>query len=831
MAKRDGKLYIGRTAAAEGTKASAESFYYDLDDLLTHAVVVGMTGSGKTGLCIDILEEAALQGVPSIMIDPKGDITNTLLHFPDLLPADFAPWLNAEQVRKEGKTLHEAAQETANLWRNGLAEWDIDGDRIQALKDSAQFAIYTPGSDAGRPISIVNSLAAPALDWNENTEVLREQISSTVTALLSLIGLQELDPVTAREHILLATIFENAWSNGRDLTLEELIMQSQSPPFAKMGFLETDVFYPPDERFKLAARFNALVAAPSFQAWLAGEPLDIQGLLYTGDGRPRHSVFYIAHLNDEERMFIVTLLFSIMETWMRNQSGTSSLRALIYFDEIFGYLPPTKQPPSKEPILRMLKQARAFGLGLLLATQNPVDVDYKGLSNAGTWFIGRLATAKDKERLVDGLEGVSGGAIDVKTLSQQISSLGKRVFLARNVHESEPQLFQTRWAMNYLAGPMTRLQIPTLNELAGAAPPATAPRESRPQKKDATTAVSPAVSDAMPGTTTRPLVPDRFQETHLPVTVTLAEAARAAGRALPSGAKERAILYTPMLLAQALVRYDNSKAGVRLDESIAVLIPEVDPRRAIRWEEHLLPELSRGDLLADALPDARYLSLETPLSDAAALRRLQSDFEDWIYRDTTIPLRVNKGLGLSAGPNVSENAFREQCIDAAEDKQEQEVAKLEASYASKMASVHAKLEKEQRELREDLEEVGRRKQNEIASYGEMLLSMFGGRRRSISSSLSKREMRARAQADVEESQEQIEELEEDLQELRDELQTKLVKIEEKWTAVALDIEEVPLSPYKKDINTRSFGIAWSPAYLIETDSGFEILPANPLGDA
>jgi hypothetical protein len=828
MIKQDGKLYIGREAASAGAKQTDPELYYDSEDLMTHAVVVGMTGSGKTGLCIDILEEAALQGIPSIMIDPKGDITNTLLHFPGLLPEDFAPWLNAEQVRKEGKTVAEAAQETADLWRNGLADWGIDGERIQALKDSAQFAVYTPGSDAGTPISIVNSLAAPALPWDENTEVLREQISSTVTALLGLIGLEEIDPVTSREHILMATIFENAWSQGRDLTLEELIMQSQSPPFTKMGFLETDVFYPAAERFKLAAKFNALVAAPSFKAWLAGEPLDIDNLLYTSDGRPRHSVFYIAHLSDEERMFIVTLLFSIIETWMRSQSGTTSLRALIYFDEISGYLPPSKKPSSKEPMLRMLKQARAFGVGLLLATQNPVDVDYKGLSNAGTWFIGRLSTAKDKERLLDGLAGAGGGALDVQTLSKQISSLGKRVFLLRNVHDSEPQMFQTRWAMNYLAGPMTRLQIPALNELAGAEAIKQERKDAKPQPKPGGTAVSSLVSDSLPGTTTKPPAPAKIQETYLPVALSLAQAARAKGSSLPVDAREEAVLYVPALFARAIVRYDSSKYQVQHDKQVTAFVPEIDPRDILRWEDHLLEEVDHRDFSARAERDARYAALEAPLSDSAALRSLQADFEDWVYREAAIPVKVNEDLGLYAGPGVSEADFRKQCIEAAEDEQEKEVDKLEAAYEKKIKSLQDKLTKEQRELREDEQELARRKQNEYASYGETLLSWFGGRRRSVSSSLSKRDMRARAEEDVEESIEAIKDLEEDLAELHQEMEAELLAIEERWTAVALDISETQLTPYKKDIKTDFFGIAWSPSYLVATESGFEQLPANQL---
>ncbi|MCK4899039.1 MAG: DUF87 domain-containing protein, partial [Anaerolineales bacterium] len=350
------KYYIGRVFDPSGGQITDQPLLYDPGDLTTHAVVVGMTGSGKTGLCIDLLEEAALNGVPALMIDPKGDITNSLLHFPDLLPEDFQPWVNADQARRDGKSPEQAATEAAALWRKGLGKWDIGPERLRALKDAAQFAIYTPGSDAGIPISILASLKAPAISWENNRELLREKISGTVTALLGLVGVEDIDPVRSREHILLSNIFEYAWSQGKDLDLGELILQTQNPPFEKLGVFDVNTFFPEKERFELAILLNNILAAPAFQAWIEGQPLDIPGLLYTPDGRPRHSVFYIAHLPDAERMFFVTLLYSAVETWMRTQKGSTSLRALIYFDEIFGYLPPVKNPPSKTPMLRMLKQ-------------------------------------------------------------------------------------------------------------------------------------------------------------------------------------------------------------------------------------------------------------------------------------------------------------------------------------------------------------------------------------------------------------------------------------------------------------------------------------------
>src|SRR5512139_3409786 len=464
----NGKFYLGRIFDPQQAKATDQPLLYEPADLTTHAVVVGMTGSGKTGLCIDLLEEAALNNIPALMIDPKGDMTNTLLHFPNLLPQDFQPWVNPDQARRAGKTLEQAAVDASQLWTKGLSDWGIEPERLQRLCDSAQFAVFTPGSDAGIPINILASLKAPEIPWESNRELLREKISGTTTALMGLVGMEDIDPVRSREHILISNIFEDHWKKGLDLDLGELIMQIQSPPFQKLGVFDVNTFFPEKDRFELAMLMNNILASPSFQTWVEGEPLNIASMLYAPDGRPRHSVFYIAHLTDAERMFFVSLLYSAVESWMRTQTGTSSLRMLLYFDEIFGYLPPVANPPCKQTMLRMLKQARAFGVGQVLVTQNPVDVDYKALSNAGTWCIGKLQTDQDKQRLLDGLDSAMAGSLDRAEYDRLISTLGKRVFLLHNVNAKAPTLFQTRWAMNYLPGPLTRTQIPELNKLAGA---------------------------------------------------------------------------------------------------------------------------------------------------------------------------------------------------------------------------------------------------------------------------------------------------------------------------------------------------------------------------
>src|SRR2546426_1616433 len=445
-----GVFYLGRPYDLPRKKPREGLLLYDSKDLVTHAVCVGMTGSGKTGLCLSLLEEAAIDDSPAIAIDPKGDLSNLLLTFPELSAEQFAPWINEEDARKRGLSPQDFASQQAELWKQGLAEWGQDGSRIRRLRESTDFAIYTPGSNAAIPVSILKSFAAPNQTIVEDTELLRDRISGTVTSLLGLAGL-DADPIRSREHILLSTILSTAWKQARDLDLVSLIQQVQTPPITRVGALDLESFFPPKERFELAMRLNNLLAAPGFEVWLEGEELNIDSMLHTPGGKPRVSIFSIAHLNDVERMFFVSLLLNQVLGWVRNQSGTSSLRALIYMDEIFGYFPPVANPPSKTPLLTLLKQARAFGVGVVLATQNPVDLDYKGLSNTGTWFIGRLQTERDKARLLDGLE-----AAGVKFDRNILSSLGSRVFLLNNVHEDAPQLFETRWTMSYLRGPLTR---------------------------------------------------------------------------------------------------------------------------------------------------------------------------------------------------------------------------------------------------------------------------------------------------------------------------------------------------------------------------------------
>ncbi|MBK7948286.1 MAG: ATP-binding protein [Deltaproteobacteria bacterium] len=481
-----GAFYLGRPVDPATGEDRDEPLLYDAKDLTTHAVIVGMTGSGKTGLGIGLIEEALIDGIPVLAIDPKGDLGNLLLTFPNLAATDFRPWIDEGSALRAGQTPDEHAASQAALWRKGLGDWGQSPERIAKLEAAAERVLYTPGSNAGRPLSILRALDAPAPAIVEDGEALRERVLSSVSGLLGLVGLsdKEADPIQSREHILLSNLVERAWREGRNLDLGALIHQIQKPPIERVGVFELETFFPAAERAALAMRINNLLASPGFAAWLEGEPLDVARMLRAEDGRPRLAIVSIAHLADAERMFVVTLLLGQLVAWMRTQSGTQSLRAMLYMDEVFGFFPPTANPPSKLPMLTLLKQARAFGLGCVLSTQNPVDLDYKGLSNCGTWFLGRLQTERDKARVLDGLESVAGAGregFDRASLERRLSSLDKRVFLLNNVHEDAPVLMRTRWTLSYLAGPLSRAQMkqlprPTGTAAASASPAPAAPR-------------------------------------------------------------------------------------------------------------------------------------------------------------------------------------------------------------------------------------------------------------------------------------------------------------------------------------------------------------------
>ncbi len=863
-------FYLGKNFDPAQGKVMEQRVQFDPANLTTHVVVTGMTGSGKTGLCIAMLEEAALHGVPAIIVDPKGDLTNLLLHFPDLKPQDFEPWLDPDQAARAGKAIPALAEETAARWKAGLAEWGLGREALLALTASGRYTVYTPGSSAGEPVNILSSFQAPAIPWEENRELLREKISSIVTAVLGLVGLTGIDPLRSREHILLANIVETAWSQARPLDLTELILQAQNPPFDRLGAFPVDNFYPPKERLELAMLLNNFLAAPSFQTWQEGQPLDVPALLYGPDGKPRQSIFYLAHLDDNERMFFTTLLFAAVEAWMRTQRGTGGLRALVYFDEILGYLPPLANPPSKPIMLRMLKQGRAFGVGLLLATQNPVDLDYKALSNAGTWFIGRLQTDQDKQRLLDGLQS-AGGGMDVGETDRMISGLQKRVFLLHSVNKAVAQLFQSRWTLNFLAGPLTRAQIPELRKIVYSSQEKvdslqlTVDSEQRKvdslqftvsseqgktdsskdaiQGKQQQTAAAPSIQGQSPSSvvrgpssavrgpssaptysSTHPAPPAGLAEYFIPADLGLSQAAEAMNISLSAELEAEGLLYRPALIAQALVRYLAPRYAIEYQRQVAVLVAEL-PGSLLAWEDYAWRAYRPAYFQSRPLPNSRFAALSNTLADARRLSALQRDFLDWVYRSGTVRLRANQTLKVFAGPKTSTGEFRELCSRQARASYEAEAAKISATYDQKATTLRQKIAREESEVNKHENEVSLRKKEALGADGEFFLGLLGRRKRSLSTSLTKRRLAQQAKDDLAQVQEELDTLQDQLQAIELVRENMLQESQERWANAVNDASEIPLVPQKKDIFLELFGIAWLPYYLVKVDEQMQEVEA------
>ncbi len=772
-----------------GDRIPDQRTLYDPSDLTTHGVIVGMTGSGKTGLGIIYLEEALRSDIPTLIIDPKGDMTNLLLTFPDLSPADFEPWIDPATVGDEG-SVASAATDVANLWSNGLAGWGLSGNDIADLRERSGFTIFTPGSTTGTPINIIGSLEAPKGPFDDNVEALRDEIQGFTTGLLGMIGI-DADPISSRENILIANLIEYAWRKGDALDFEALLGWIQRPPIRKLGVFDVEAFFPADDRLKLALKINGLLASPGFATWMDGAPLDIDEMLWDSEGKPQAAIVYIAHLSDEERQFVVTLVLSKLITWMRQQQGTGELRALVYMDEVFGFAPPTANPPAKRPILTLLKQARAFGVGLLLSTQNPVDLDYKAMSNAGTWCIGRLQTERDKARILEALASASGD-VDVSQLDAQISGLSKRTFLLHNTHEPAPQMFTTRWAMSYLRGPLTAGQITSLTAERPVAIQAT-PTDDPPQTSTAAPDAVP--TPAMDDSTVRimPAVADGRRAFHLD------PAAPWVGDVGATGEPAR---YEAAAAVRITARYDDTRAGVdHVAEWEAVLHPlSSDVANAIEVD------YDSRDLARDAFVQVPYELPEAPIDSKSFWRSLTAAFRERVYREGRISIFKNTALKMYSRVGESEADFARRCSTAAEDTADEASATLATRYEKRLRRIQLAIDKYEGQV--DMA-------TRDASGGDIDLmsgSVFNllsgrGRSRSISSAMKARRT---AQKRIDTAAAKVEGKVAEYQTLQEEFEDEVADIVDLWDARALEIEEVEISLEKDDVTVSDIALVWIP---------------------
>jgi hypothetical protein len=743
-----------------------------------------MTGSGKTGLCITLLEEAALDGIPTIAIDPKGDIGNLLLTFPELSPADFRPWVDEGEAERKGRTPDEHAAATAEKWRAGLETSGQSGERIRRLKESVDMTIYTPGGTHGRPLAVLRSFSAPSVAVREDADALGDRVTSAVSGLLALVG-EEADPLQSREHILMSRILYDRWTQAEDLDLGGLIRAVQEPGIDRIGVLDLESFYPEKERFKLAARLNNLVAAPGFDAWLQGDPLDIGELLWTSAGKPRISILSIAHLDDSERQFFLTMLLNEVVAWVRSQSGTSSLRAILYIDEVFGYLPPTAMPPTKVPLLTLLKQARAFGLGVVLATQNPVDLDYKALSNTGTWFLGRLQTERDKERVLDGLEGTAAmsgeGGLSRRELDALLSDLDSRVFLVNNVHEDNPVLIRTRWAMSYLRGPLARPEIKRLTA---------ATADATPSAEEDSPATRPAVATRG---TDRPMVPPSIDEVFI-------EGGDGA--------------YRPVLIGHVELHYSRTPLGLDHWTEIHCIAPLDSDVGSDPWlETEILPS---PPVLTDSPDsDVGFSELPSAAAQATSYKSWNARLKSWSFKEGGLQLQTCKRLKLTSTPEESPAEFAIRVREGAREARDEAMEKLRTKYATKVKRLEDRIERAEDRVRREEAEYEQHRNQSLVTLGGSLLGAVLGRKAISRTNINKAStaMRGMGRAskhrdDIGRAETSLGSLEADLQDLENELAAELDIRREEWDPAAMEIEVLVVPPRKSDTAVKRLSLGW-----------------------
>jgi len=780
-------FYLGGVIDPETGQRTEEPVRYEPGDLTTHGVIVGMTGSGKTGLGIIFLEEALRSGLPALILDPKGDMTNLLLTFPDLAPAAFRPWIDEAAARRDGKTPDEAAAAAAETWSSGLESWGLGTADISALRAAADFTIYTPGSEAGIPLSVLGSLSAPQA--GADTAAYRDEIEGLVSGLLGLAGI-EADPLASREHILVSNLVEDAWAKGLGLTLETLIELVHRPPLRKLGVFELETFFPEKDRLALALRLNNLVASLSFAAWRSGPALDIASMLWTPEGKPRAAILYLAHLSDAERQFAVTLALSRLVTWMRSQPGSSELRALVYMDEVFGFVPPTAAPPAKKPILTILKQARAFGVGMLLSTQNPVDLDYKAMSNAGTWCIGRLQTERDKARIMEALQSASGDR-DLARLDALISGLGKRQFLLHNTRDPEPTIFTTRWAMSYLRGPLTRDEVAALTSddplRAAVAPPAVPARV--PPAGEHQMAAAPQVAA---GTAVYYLDP-------------------AAPWAEQAGAKRGGTGLAAALAARVHLTFDDTAAGLRqVEEWEAVFHPlgeQFDPAAAV------VVDYDRRDFLLEAPPGASYHLPAAPLHARTYFAGVATDLKEHLARERTVEVLRNQALKLYSRVGEDRDAFAARCRAAAEAGADAAAAKIRDRFEGRLDTLRDQIEEARFKVEQaQLDSESRRTEEVASGMGSLIGVLLGGRRStgSLGTIASKRSMTRKAQQRRAGAAARLTDKIEDLEALENDLADELGEINATWANKAAEIEAVDIPLEKGDVTVDEVAVVWIP---------------------
>lgn len=782
-------FYLGRELDPDSGATLSIPLLYKNKYLTTHAAIIGMTGSGKTGLGIGLLEEAALDRLPAIVIDPKGDMGNLLLTFPELQPDDFEPWIDATRAEQKGMTVEELAADTAETWEKGIASWEQDKSRIARLRENVDLALYTPGSSSGRPVSVLDSLDAPGENVLEDDDTVASLVNSSVSSILGLLGIQA-DPLKSREHILLSSILLHHWREQKNVDLEILISSVVNPSFDRIGVFPLESFYPQAKRMDLAMQLNNIIASPSFSGWTQGEPLNIEDLLYTSTGKPRVSIFSIAHLNDSERMFFVTMLLGRLIGWMRQQEGSSGLRCLLYMDEIFGYFPPSANPPSKKPMLLLLKQARAYGLGVILATQNPVDLDYKGLANIGTWFVGRLQTKQDQNRVMTGIAG-SSAKLESERIRQLLANMRGRTFLMHSTHLDEPVLFETRWVLSYLKGPISLSEVSRL--ISGRT-------DDDDKVQSGTSTADIAAPTAGKYSASPPLLPDTIEQGFVPPPLPMEE-----------------VKYVPWLAGSAAVRFYNQSRGIDQVEQTSLRIPLDKTYMGYDWGEAVLNPVDHKDIVSRASLRAQYLKLPPDFSTLKNLNEPTKSLSDYLYHSKRLLLLRVPALNIESKPGEPESQFQGRIADLLREKKETELRKLEEKFKSKQQVLQHRLEKAMDKIEKEKGDVKAKGVDTALSFGIAVFGALFGRKALSVSTASRSAQGVRSagrlmkeKEDVRRAEEELERMKADLTVLAEQFQEKATEVTEKYALGNYPAETFPIKPRRTDIFDVVVYVQWEP---------------------
>ncbi len=766
-----GLFYLGKDVDKSNMEATDALTLLKNKNFTTHAAIIGMTGSGKTGLGVSIIEEAAIDNIPSIVIDPKGDMGDLCLTDSTFSPKTFEPWVKDEAETKE-VDVSEYAEKISTMWKEGIESSGQDASRVEKFS-SVKKTIYTPGSSAGVSINIMSSLETPPAEVMQDSDTFSAYLKSTTISLLSLIGIIA-DPLDSKEYILLAQIITKAWLADEDLSIERIIAKIINPSFKKIGVLPLDDFYSKDSRFKLATKFNALLASPSFASWLQGDNLDIQKLLYDEKGKAKIAIFSISHLNDDERMFFVTLLLNKYISWMRRQSGTSALKTLLYMDEIFGFFPPTKNPPSKEPMLLLLKQARAFGVGIVLSTQNPVDLDYKGLSNIGTWFIGRLQTTQDIERVIDGLGGKIGSNFDKSEIKNMLANLKKRTFFLKSAHLDDIRLFSTRWVLSYLKGPLKRDEISLLMK----------------SQKEAQSIEKQSVDEMV-----------RSSQSY----VSIQDIDASIPQYYEPDASGQNNFY-PMLMAKSTVHFYNQRRAIDEEKNIIFSLGLNEKQQNIRWDD-AQEETEDFEKFPHSAPSkAKFQALPKEILEDKGLKQAIRDLKDYLYQEEKIELLRCNSAKLESKAGESESDFIVRLQDLLNDKKEVEIEKFKTRYASKEKVLTGRLDR----AKERVDKESADSTSSMIDAGIAVIGALFGRATpsKIGRAFKKSSDILKDRGDISRAQERVVQISEDIEALEYELEDKVDALNEKYNADNCDIETFTIKPRKTDIDVELCAIVW-----------------------